>query len=324
MIVYCLCIKSLAALWLHEIFTFMIKIAFSDDYILPLPATHRFPMDKYELIPSQLLYEQSYDDNNFFIPQIMDVDLIRQIHDNDYVDRVLKGELTYKEMRRIGFPWSRQMVDRELLITYGSVQSAVYALETGVSFNVAGGTHHAFSGHGEGFCIFNDIAVAAKYMLNKNLAHKILVVDLDVHQGNGTASVFQENSSVFTFSMHGARNYPLRKEKSDLDIPLDDGTSDLDYLRALENTLPQLIEKVKPDFVFFQAGVDALNEDKLGKLSLSVQGLKNRDHFVFKTLHYYGIPVSVSMGGGYAKRLRDIVEAHCNTYRIASQFYEKE
>ncbi|MFW6020336.1 MAG: histone deacetylase, partial [Bacteroidales bacterium] len=284
----------------------MIKIAFSHDYILPLPKGHRFPMDKYALIPSQLLYERSYDEKNFFIPEIMDVDLIQHVHDKDYVKKVLKGELSYKEIRRIGFPWSRQMVERELLIVYGSIQSAVYALTHGVSFNVAGGTHHAFTGHGEGFCIFNDIAVAAKYLIKTDLVQQILIVDLDVHQGNGTAAIFNDNSSIFTFSMHGAHNYPLRKEKSDMDIALDDGTTDGDYLLALERILPPLIEKVKPDFIFFQAGVDALNQDQLGKLSLSVQGLKNRDKFVFQTLLYYGIPVSVSMGGGYAKRLRDI------------------
>ena len=302
----------------------MIKIAFSRDYILSLPSTHRFPMQKYELIPAQLLYEQSYDDENLFIPETMDVSVIRRVHDDDYVDRVLKGELNHKEVRRIGFPWSHEIVERELHITYGSIQSAMYALKNGISFNVAGGTHHAFPGHGEGFCIFNDIAVVAKYLLDKQLIQQILILDLDVHQGNGTAFIFQNNSSVFTFSVHGDRNYPLRKQKSDLDIPMDDGITDRAYLHVLEDSLPQLIEQVKPDLVLYQAGVDALNEDKLGKLSLSVQGLKNRDKFVFQTLQNYGIPVAVSMGGGYAKRLRDIVEAHCNTYRIASHFYGKE
>lgn len=301
----------------------MIKIAFHSDYILDLPAGHRFPMDKYELIPGQLLYEQSFKPENFIKPVKMDPSLITKIHDEEYVKKTQTGTLGYREQRRIGFPWSPELISREELITYGSIQSALWAIENGVAFNVAGGTHHAYRNRGEGFCIYNDIAVAAQYLLDHKKARQIMVVDLDVHQGNGTAHIFSGQPLVFTFSMHGKRNYPLRKENSDLDIPLDDGASDSYYLEKLMHYLPKLINRVKPDFIFYQAGVDALNEDKLGKLSLSVQGLKNRDAFVFQTLSQYNIPVAVSMGGGYAKRLRDIVEAHCNTFRMAGKIYDE-
>ncbi|MCF8331980.1 MAG: histone deacetylase [Bacteroidales bacterium] len=299
----------------------MIKIAFHNDYVLDLPKGHRFPMDKYDLIPRQLLYEQSFKPENFIKPDRMDISVIKKIHHEEYVRKVQSGILTYREQRRIGFPWSPDLLLREELITYGSVWSTLWAHENGVSFNVAGGTHHAYRDHGEGFCIFNDIAVAAQYLLDHNIAKQIMVVDLDVHQGNGTAHIFSGKPLVFTFSMHGERNYPLRKEISDLDIPLDDGASDSDYLDKLMHYLPKLINRIKPDFVFYQAGVDALNDDKLGKLSLSVQGLKNRDDFVFNTFSKHYIPVAVSMGGGYARRLRDIVEAHCNTFRIAKKIY---
>lgn len=300
----------------------MVYVAFCDEYLLELPAGHRFPMEKYELIPRQLLYEQSYQQENFFCPAPMDPSVIAAVHDADYIRRFSQGSLSRKEQRRIGFPWSPELVKREQLIAFGTLQSALKALDNGIGFNVAGGTHHAFADHGEGFCIYNDIAVAAQYLLEHKYALRILIVDLDVHQGNGTAAIFANNPAVFTFSMHGERNYPLHKQISDLDIPLDDGTTDREYLATLEYHLPRILERFKPDFVFYQSGVDALNEDKLGKLSMTVQGLKERDAFVLRASYKHGLPLAASMGGGYAKRLRDIVEAHCNTFRLAADIFD--
>lgn len=303
-------------------FISMIYVAFSDEYVLELPPGHRFPIEKYSLIPKQLLHEGTFSRDNFFAPPAVSRTLLEHIHENEFIDNVEQGRLPHREQRRIGFPWSPELVHREKIITQGSVQGAWLALKHGVAFNVAGGAHHAYPGHGEGFCIFNDIAVAARYLLDHDYASRILILNLDVHQGNGTAAIFADEPGVFTFSMYGANNYPLRKEKSDLDVPLPDYTGDNDFLSQLESYLSHLLDTVRPDIIFYQAGVDALNDDKLGKLDLSIQGLKERDRFVFQTLSRYEIPVAVSMGGGYAKQLRDIVEAHCNTYRMAEKIYE--
>jgi acetoin utilization deacetylase AcuC-like enzyme len=207
------------------------------------------------------------------------------------------------------------------VIANGTVQAALYALESGAAMNIAGGTHHAFTDRGEGFCLLNDIAIAANYLLEKNLVQKILVVDLDVHQGNGTAEIFRNEPRVFTFSMHGEKNYPLHKEQSDLDIPLPDGTGDKTYLRQLGKTLPALIDTHEPGFIFFQSGVDVLASDKLGRLAMTVAGCRERDRLVFEQCRQHKIPVVASMGGGYSQRVADIVEAHANTYRLAREIF---
>ncbi|MDB5007499.1 MAG: histone deacetylase [Mucilaginibacter sp.] len=206
-------------------------------------------------------------------------------------------------------------------IAKGTIDGCHYAFDFGVAFNVAGGTHHAGTNWGEGFCLLNDQAIAANYLLNNKLAQYILIIDLDVHQGNGTAQIFENNPHVFTFSMHGANNFPFRKERSDLDVPLADGTGDDEYLSILRSTLPQLIAQQKPDFIFYLAGVDILVSDKLGKLALSKAACKMRDQFVFEQAIKHNIPVQVSMGGGYSPDIKDIVEAHCNTFRIAHDLY---
>jgi acetoin utilization deacetylase AcuC-like enzyme len=225
------------------------------------------------------------------------------------------------EIRRIGLPLNRRLVERSLSSSSGTVQAALHALENKVGLNIAGGTHHAFSYKGEGFCVLNDIAIAACHLLQEKLAKKILVVDLDVHQGNGTAEIFRSNPQVFTFSMHGADNYPLKKETSDLDIPLKAYTDDNTYLHLLQQTLPKLIEKQVPDFVFYQSGVDVLATDKLGKLALTREGCRNRDKMVLELCATRQIPVAVAMGGGYSERMVDIVEAHCNTFRVAFNIF---
>lgn len=301
----------------------MLKVAYHPIYKYQLPEGHRFPMDKYHLLPNKLIKERICTPQNFFEPEKVASSIILNIHENNYYQRLISLELDKKEIRKIGFPLRQELVDRSHYIIDGTIKGCHYALENGVALNIAGGTHHAYRDSGEAFCLLNDQAVAAKYLLNNKLAEKILIVDLDVHQGNGTAKIFENEEKVFTFSMHGAKNYPFKKEKSDLDIALPDGTSDDEYLEILYRTLPKLIEKVKPDFVFYLSGVDILASDKLGRLGCSIEGCFKRDVFVFKTLKENKLPVQVSMGGGYSPEIAVIVKAHANTYKAAKEVYSK-
>ncbi|MFK7949138.1 MAG: histone deacetylase [Saprospiraceae bacterium] len=299
----------------------MLKIAYDEIYQHPLPKNHRFPMIKYELIPQQLIYEGTITKANLFSPEPLDETTILTTHDADYWRKLKNLALTQKEIRATGFPLSAELVEREIRIAKGTIDCALFAQQYGVALNVAGGTHHAFTNRGEGFCLLNDIAIAANYLLKKNLANSILIVDLDVHQGNGTAEIFQKDNRVFTFSMHGANNYPLRKEVSDLDIGLPDKTTDEIFLKTLYETLPQLIDNLEPDFIFYLSGVDILETDKLGRLSISMNGCKERDRFVFQQCLNHEIPVAVSMGGGYSPRIAHIIEAHANTFRLAQSMF---
>lgn len=299
----------------------MIKIAFDPIYAHELLENHRFPMLKYELIPAQLLHEGTCHPEQFFSPKSCTKDVILWTHDAEYLTKLVDQSLSASEQRRIGFPQSELLVRRELIITQGTIDACHFALESGVSLNVAGGTHHAFADRGEGFCLLNDMAIASNYLLKHQLASKILIIDLDVHQGNGTASLLQNESRVFTFSMHGATNYPFHKEKSDLDIGLSDGTDGVTYLSILAETLPRLIKDEKPDFIFYLSGVDILATDKLGRLSVSLADCKERDRFVFSLCKQHEIPVVVALGGGYSPDIKDIVEAHCNTFRLAMDFF---
>jgi acetoin utilization deacetylase AcuC-like enzyme len=298
----------------------MFKIAWHPVYIYPVPENHRFPMEKYELLPQQLVRNGIVTQDYFFEPS-EDLKYDFSIHDSEYLKRLFTQNLTKKEERASGFKQSKTLADREIRITNGTIEGSVSALENGVSFNIAGGTHHAFKDRPEGFSLINDQAVASMHLLNQNLATKILIVDLDVHHGNGTASIFEKEPRVFTFSMHGAKNYPFHKPKSDLDIPLEDGTNDKEYLDTLFKTLPRLIDEQKPDFAFFLAGVDILKEDKLGRLSCTLDGCKKRDEFVFQQLKDHQIPVMVTMGGGYSPDIKLILEAHCNTFRAAVDLF---
>jgi acetoin utilization deacetylase AcuC-like enzyme len=229
--------------------------------------------------------------------------------------------LDASHIRRIGFPLTAQLIERELIITQGTIDCAKYALQTGVALNVAGGTHHAFADKGEGFCLLNDIAVAANHLLYNKLSRQILVIDLDVHQGNGTASLFANKPEVFTFSMHGRHNYPFFKEQSDIDVALYDGTSDEEYLTELKKHLELIQLKCKPDFVFYLAGVDILETDKFGKLKVSMAGCMQRDEMVFDFCRQLNLPVAVSMGGGYSPKIADIVNAHCQTFTAADKIF---
>ena len=299
----------------------MLKIAFDNIYIYPLEKDHRFPMVKYELIPQQLIREGTCTQSNFFSPnKIKDKDVLLT-HEEDYYSRLSNLKLTNKEVRPIGFPMSRSLVEREKIIANGTIKCCEFSIKNGVSMNIAGGTHHAFSDRGEAFCMLNDQAIAAQYLLDHQLAKKILIVDLDVHQGNGTAEIFRDNPAVFTFSMHGAKNYPFQKETSDLDLPLADGMEDEVYLELLKSTFPELLDQVQPDFVFYLCGVDIVATDKLGRLGMSVAGCKARDAYVLTTLKKREIPVQCSMGGGYSKDIKIILDAHANTFRIAQELY---
>lgn len=314
----------------------LLPIALHPIYKHPLPAGHRFPMEKYELLPQQLLLEGTATATDFFEPSKLceSVDVLR-VHTQAYLNDLNQLTLDGRAARKLGFPLSAMLVERELRIAQGTIEGCLKALEHGVALNIAGGTHHAFTDHGEAFCLLNDQAIAARYLQTHKLAEKILIVDLDVHQGNGTAQIFQDDDSVFTFSMHGASNYPFKKEQSDLDIALPNGTDDATYLAELKHILPDLIAQEKPDFIFYLCGVDVLETDKLGKLGMTLPGCKERDRFAFSAfakaeqpqaiLHSLQrknnrIPVQCSMGGGYSPAIKTIIEAHANTFKMARDF----
>jgi acetoin utilization deacetylase AcuC-like enzyme len=299
----------------------MLKIALSPVYSHPLPEGHRFPMEKYSLLPQQLLYEGTVEEANFFLPTPAETVWILATHDADYLDKLQHLSLSKAEIRAIGFPLSAPLITREICIAGGSVQAAHYAKAFGIGMNIAGGTHHAFYARGEGFCLLNDLAITANQLLESGLAKKILVVDLDVHQGNGTAALFQDSPSVITFSMHGEKNYPHRKEKSHLDIGLPDGTGDTVYLNLLERHLQELLAQELPDFILYQSGVDVLATDQLGRLALSHAGVYARDKLVLSLAKSIGAPIMCCMGGGYSKQIKDIVDAHAQVFRLAQDLY---
>ncbi len=278
-------------------------------------------MEKYELLPQQLILEGTCSPSDFFEPDIPNDKYIVAVHDPDYFYDLLNMKIPPREARKIGFPLNEDLVLREQIIADGTMKGSEYAMEHGIAMNIAGGTHHAYTDRGEAFCMLNDQAIGARYLQAKGLAKKILIVDLDVHQGNGTAEIFKDDPSVFTFSMHGEGNYPFRKEKSNLDIALKKGIKDKEYLTIVKDILPQLIKDVKPDFIFYLCGVDILETDKLGTLALTVEGCKKRDQFVLETCKKNQIPVQCSMGGGYSPELKTIIEAHSNTFRVAKELY---
>jgi acetoin utilization deacetylase AcuC-like enzyme len=299
----------------------MLKIAFHPIYKHPLPEGHRFPMLKYELLPEQLLYEGTCTEDNFFEPEVPSDKYILNVHTESYFQDLKQLSLDKRAARKIGFPLSDILVEREVIIADGTIKASKYALEHGIAMNIAGGTHHAFTNRGEAFCLLNDQAIGARYLQQKKLANKILIVDLDVHQGNGTAEIFQEDTSVFTFSMHGKSNYPFKKEISDLDIALENDTDDETYLDILYDILPKIIQQEQPNFIYYLCGVDVISTDKLGKLGLSLSGCKARDRFVLNTCKSLQIPMMCSMGGGYSPDIKTIVEAHANTFRLVQDIF---
>ena len=278
-------------------------------------------MEKYELLPQQLLLEGTCEAADFFVPKPAKMNQVLRVHSKEYVDRLCNLELSKNEIRSIGFPLSEDLIKREFLIAGGTIMGAEKALDCGIAMNIAGGTHHAFHNRGEAFCLLNDQAICAQHLLDKGYAKKILILDLDVHQGNGTASIFRNNNDVFTCSVHGAKNYPFRKEVSDYDVSMEDNCSDSVYIDEIKSLLPKLFDKIMPDFIFYLCGVDILESDKLGRLGMSITGCKKRDELVLSFIKEKGIPVQCSMGGGYSKDLRVIIEAHANTFRVAKTLF---
>jgi len=299
----------------------MLKIAHHPIYTHPLPKGHRFPMEKYELVPKQLLYEGTCIRENFFVPEAASRESILAVHHPTYLESLENRTLDRKSVMALGLPLSTPLVNREKILVGGTIRAAEYALEHKIAMNIAGGTHHAYTDKGEGFCLLNDQAIAARHLQRVKGVERILIIDLDVHQGDGSAQIFKDDPSVFTFSMHGENNFPFIKQRSDLDIPLPDGTGDEDYLSNLRLHLPGIFQEVDPQFVFYQCGVDILSTDKLGKLSCSLEGCKERDRLVLQSCHDLKIPVQCSMGGGYSVDLKTIVEAHANTFRLAQDIF---
>jgi acetoin utilization deacetylase AcuC-like enzyme len=299
----------------------VLKIAWSEIYHHPLPSGHRFPMEKYSLLPEQLVYEGTVNNTQFFAPEVLSEEAVLRTHNLAYWNKLKTLELSRLEERKTGFPLSSLLIQRELTIMSGTVQAALFALKHGLAMNIAGGTHHAFTNRGEGFCLLNDLAIAARELLHLGLVSRVLIVDLDVHQGNGTAEIFSNDGAVFTFSMHGAANYPAHKEKSDLDIALPDKTGDSDYLKLLDFHLKQLIQTTEPDIIIYQSGVDVLESDKLGRLSLSIDGCRRRDKLVLEQARINKIPLVAAMGGGYSSDIKEIIEAHANTFRLAMELF---
>ncbi|MGV6830396.1 MAG: histone deacetylase family protein [bacterium] len=299
----------------------MLKIAYHPIYKHPLPEGHRFPMIKYELLPQQLIHEGTCSEANFFEPEKPNDKYIVAVHTPEYYYDLVNITLDQRAARKIGFPLSEVLVEREVIIADGTIKASEYALKNGIAMNIAGGTHHAYTDRGEAFCLLNDQAIGARYLQAKGLAKKVLIVDLDVHQGNGTAEIFKHDNSVFTFSMHGKSNYPFKKEESDLDIALDNDCDDATYLNLLFKTLPKLILEQQPDFIYYLCGVDVIASDKLGKLGMTLEGCKERDRFVLQLCKDHQIPVMCSMGGGYSPDIKVIVDAHANTFRLAQELF---
>ena len=299
----------------------MLKIAHDIIYRHPLDKNHRFPMEKYDLIPIKLIKEKTCSPNNFFVPKNLSNQNVLTTHQKEYYEKLCSLSLSKKEIRPIGFPMSRELITREKKIAQGTIECSDFSINNGISMNIAGGTHHAFYDKGEGFCMLNDQAIAANYLLNNSFIKKILIIDLDVHHGNGTASIFKNNPKVFTLSFHGQKNYPFRKENSDLDFGFDDFTNDAFYLKKLKEIIPRVIDNFQPDFIYYLAGVDVLKNDKLGRLSLTIKGCLERDRFILNNCKKNNIPVQVSMGGGYSINIEEIIEAHSNTFRLAQEIY---
>jgi acetoin utilization deacetylase AcuC-like enzyme len=294
-----------------------VKAFYSDRFVLPLPEGHKFPMAKYSGLRERILAEGIVGPEHLHeAPAAAWADL-RLVHTPAYVDAVATGTLPREMQRRIGFPWSPQMVERSRRSVGATMAAARAALEDGVAANLAGGTHHAFADRGEGYCVFNDVAVATRALQRDGAARRIAIVDLDVHQGNGTAAIFAGDPSVFTFSMHGEKNFPFRKEVSGLDVPLADGTGDEEYLALQRRHLEEVLNRHQPDVVFYLAGADPYLGDRLGRLRLTIEGLRMRDELVFTNCHRRRLPVAVTMSGGYANDVNAIISIHANTIRSA-------
>jgi len=298
-----------------------VKLFYTDVFVLPLPAGHRFPMEKYSRLRAALLASGDFAESDFHLPHAATDDELARAHDRAYIERVSRGELSEREQKAIGFPWSEGMVERSRRSAGATLGACRAALEDSIAANLAGGTHHAFRDRGEGFCVFNDAAVAARAMQAEGRARRVLVVDCDVHQGNGTASILRGDDSIFTFSIHGARNFPFAKEQSDLDIELPDGCCDEAYLQRLDEGLATALDLARPDLVIYLAGADPYRDDRFGRLGLTIAGLAERDRRVLAAARASGVPTALAMAGGYAREVDDTVSIHANTVRLARHIW---
>jgi acetoin utilization deacetylase AcuC-like enzyme len=299
----------------------IVQLFYTDHFTLPLPDRHRFPMSKYRLLRERIVAEGIAAEDDMHVPPAASDQQLLLVHDADYLRRVIDGQLTPQQVRRIGFPWSAELVERSRRSTGATIAAARAALAAGVGINLAGGTHHASRDCGEGYCVFNDAACAARVLQSEGLIRRAVIIDCDVHQGNGTASIFSNDPTVFTFSIHGDRNFPLRKFPSDLDIALPDGTGDQQYLAALAGGLAQSLDRARADFAFYLAGADPFAGDRLGRLNLTKPGLAQRDRMVLSACRAAGLPVAVAMAGGYAHDIQDIVDIHTGTIRVAGELF---
>ncbi|MCP9496513.1 MAG: histone deacetylase [Pyrinomonadaceae bacterium MAG19_C2-C3] len=299
------------------------KVFYASGYYADIGEGHVFPIRKFERAAALLIAEGTLKLDEIIAPQPAALADLYLVHNEDYVTRLRAGALTEREIRRLGLPWSKSLVRRSMLAASGTINAARRAVECGFASNLAGGTHHAFADRGEGFCVFNDVAIATRVLQRDGIVSRVAVVDCDVHQGNGTATIFAGDERVFTFSMHGAKNYPLFKAKSTLDIELPDRTNDADYLSILEENLPRVFAH-NPDIVFYLGGADPYMHDKLGRLALTIEGLRARDTLVLHYAKQRGIPIVTTMSGGYATNISDTVEIHCNTIRAVKEEFEKQ
>lgn len=296
------------------------KVYYSDRYVIPLPEGHRFPMPKYNLLRQRVVESGLIPDENLIEAEPATDEQLLRVHTQEYLEKVLHGGLNEKEIRRIGLPWSPQLVERSRQSVGNTIAACRSALEEGIAVSLGGGTHHAYPDHGEGYCVFNDIAVAAKAMITEGFARRIVILDCDVHQGNGTAAIFSGDPTVFTFSIHGAKNFPYHKEASNLDIALPDGTRDEAYLETLQDGVRHSLEAAQAELAIYLAGADPFAGDRLGRLSLSKAGLAQRDHLVFAACRNWGVPVAVTMAGGYSKDINDTADIHFQTVQKALEF----
>lgn len=296
------------------------KLFYSPYYYAEIGEGHVFPIRKFELVCDKLINEGTLLHDEIVEPEAANIDDLLLVHTEDYITRLVEGRLTAKEIRKLGLPWSESLVRRSLHAISGTINASRAALRNTVSSNLAGGTHHAYPDRGEGFCVLNDVAVSIRVLQREGLAKRFLIVDCDVHQGNGTAFIFKDSPEVFTFSMHGAKNYPLFKEISTLDIELKDKTSDAEFLDTLSEALPRVVTH-DPDLIFYLAGADPYEKDKLGRLGLTIDGLRRRDEMVLAFAKSHAVPIVTTMSGGYAADIEDTVEIHCNTIRAVKKVY---
>jgi acetoin utilization deacetylase AcuC-like enzyme len=293
------------------------KCVYHPAYQIALPAGHPFPMSKYSRLVDMLLAEGTLAAGDILRPEPLDAATLELVHAPEYLAKLASSGLSAAEQRRLGLPWSEALWQRARLAAAGTLMAARTALERGLAGNLAGGTHHAFADHGEGFCVLNDVAIAIRSLQAERLIERAAVVDLDVHQGNGTAAIFEADEDVFTFSMHGERNYPLAKMRSNVDVPLEDGVGDAQYLDALQLHLPAVLDAAKPDIVFYLAGVDVAAGDRYGKLALTEEGIRQRDRWVIEAVRRRQLPLCIVMAGGYAPTRARTAELHAHVFREA-------